>query len=718
MSLLISSRFIFLIFVLMGVTFPFAREYQISRHGEDTILDMATEYLQLFKHCTIMVFSKEKVSPMSFTKPILGPVVLLEYSNRNLGKLLAKKFSLQRRRNPVKHCWATFAVLPEKSELILHYMPFVMKKTCFIEARLSVQYFIWVTSTTLDVLTFESNILELGLREVIILKFSVFFYESPLLRMYYYNMYHLKNPPVGVELSEQWYEISCLPFECLYQLDTVSNNVSKLNKYFWYNPRTLYVLDHVDFTHLGYQKLASVTTKNTFLAYLIFQDVLINGLKKSKTLHYISPIKRIRYYTSRWFNFLYYDVKSYSFVSCYGIRSSFDLGSALTGPFDVSSWTILATSFIIVVIIFTSLRRNVISDGFFLVVGISLESSVLTLQTVYETTFRRKKHYLVGSYAIIAVWIVLMGTILTNWYKTWFTMEMIIPTKYKSPWDSVINNEGITVLMTFSLLDDNYYEVQPKIDFFRYRSFYFEILLRCLEIASQDVEYKRLVHNRKTAKALADMLLYHLGYNANLIPIMKGRALSNTRNSANAPQLNKSALQNIPIRPVEYDEGDSYKITKTLKTCQKVALMDEKQNIAKITAFLNDNEENVVFVSGDGDSFFTTIVGWEVAPAKDSYVEIRLKVFISSGIWTHWENLYDLWRPEKLLFHYVNWTNPRVEMVSKLNFSSKIVTAFYVCGLCLIVCFVVLLGELLRYRFESGCANGIYKLVVSNIRDS
>lgn len=127
--------------------------------------------------------------------------------------------------------------------------------------------------------------------------------------------------------------------------------------------------------------------------------------------------------------------------------------------------------------------------------------------------------------------------------------------------------------------------------------------------------------------------------------------------------------------------------------------MDTNENIAVITSFLNDHQQKVTYVKGDGDSLFSEIRGWLVAPVRDNYVEKRLKIFTSSGILTHWKIMYSMWKPIKLLGHYANWTGPKVEPVSRLNFSSKITTGFYVCGIGLIICVLILFAEVGKHIY-------------------
>ncbi|OXA37608.1 hypothetical protein Fcan01_27706 [Folsomia candida] len=254
---------------------------------------------------------------------------------------------------------------------------------------------------------------------------------------------------------------------------------------------------------------------------------------------------------------------------------------------------------------------------------------------------------------------------------------------------------GIKILMPFSLLDD--YESIPRNDYIRYKYFYMGLLVRCLKLAEQSVGYKRLVRYKKTLKSMSEVLQYHFGFDAKSGHFTKGRTLSELDDAPYPPPYNKSALQDFPIQPIEFDMEDSYKIVKLLSSCGKVALMETKDNIRKITTFLNDNAYKIAYVSGDGDFFFNALAGWKMIPVRESYGEKRLKVMLSSGIWAHWESLYKLWKPEKLLDYYANWTHPRVEAVSKFYFSSKIITGFYVCGISLVICILVLFVEIVKY---------------------
>lgn len=88
---------------------------------------------------------------------------------------------------------------------------------------------------------------------------------------------------------------------------------------------------------------------------------------------------------------------------------------------------------------------------------------------------------------------------------------------------------------------------------------------------------------------------------------------------------------------------------------------------------------------------------------------IQLGKVISRNAWKRlyarefcriWNFLYKLWRPARLLGHYANWKGPNAEAVSRLDFSSKITTGFYVCLICLSISVIVLIGEIWRSNYQ------------------
>ncbi|OXA48687.1 hypothetical protein Fcan01_16443 [Folsomia candida] len=248
--------------------------------------------------------------------------------------------------------------------------------------------------------------------------------------------------------------------------------------------------------------------------------------------------------------------------------------------------------------------------------------------------------------------------------------------------------EGIRLMMPFDLLVRTNVDGVPTSDYYRYRVFYLEILFRCDRM--RELSYRKY---KSVYMKVAENLYNTVKSNLN------SAAFAQAGNSNKPPNDIKTSVLDYPIRPVEYDEQDSYGVINSLNTCGlvKVALMDTKENIAAITSFLNDHQQKVTYVQGDGDYFFTTTRGWVIPPVRSNYVEKRLKVLISSGILINWKVVYNLWRPIKLLGHYANWTGAKVEAVSRLDFCSKVTTGFYICGICFRISVIVLIAEILRH---------------------
>ncbi|OXA43075.1 hypothetical protein Fcan01_21914 [Folsomia candida] len=663
------------------------------------------EYLSPFGSCTTMVFTRPKLS-WGTKSPTHGPIITLVYDIRTslmTGDMLQTKFSIARRRNPRQHCWTAFAVLPEDFGLFVkqQYSKFAFLP-CFIYATWEAHYFVMMTGVrhTGIYLRRPTVLKHLCLIEVIIV--DVTKDKNSLLRFDYHNVYHIERPIMGMGHSQLWYRIECIPSDCFYRFALLGKNVSRLNKYFW-TAEDLFgknilggIVNQIQigrkaYTRCACQRIADLTSFHGFLSYLILQDVLTDGFVKPKSFHYIEPTLKMHFWRFEGFGFIMNDVEKFSFVSCYGVRGNSAILGALSSPLDFSSWACTGISFAVVVLILTSILRRYISDAVLLVVGITLENS--SLLSVYETRFSRKVYPTFGICTVVAIWTILVGTILTNWYKTWFTMEMIVPTIYESPWESVMDVEGIRILMPFGLLWGNAFDGIHPVEYFRYKSFYVSIILRCETMRNYRGNGLLQGSHRKTANNLLEKLLPHFGMDNKLRTVRNGTF--SRKGSLNEPY-DKSALLEFPIQPVEYEENDSYAVMKSLKTCGKVALMDTQENIAKITNYLNDNQQQVTFVKGDGDSFFTEMKGWNMPPVRSNYVENRLKVFISSGIMIHWKVVYNLWRPAKLLGYNTNWLGA----VSRLDFSSKITTGFYIYGIGLILCIVVLFVEICKLKYN------------------
>lgn len=151
-------------------------------------------------------------------------------------------------------------------------------------------------------------------------------------------------------------------------------------------------------------------------------------------------------------------------------------------------------------------------------------------------------------------------------------------------------------------------------------------------------------------------------------------------------------LRYSPLKPIQYSE--TVRLVEKLSTCGKIEFLDTTENIASLLPFLNDNQDKIKYLSGI-EPFFKVARGWKIYPVRENYVEKRLHIMLSSGIYGHWETWFRLLKSPKLFHHYANWTRPRYNAVSQLDNNSKIVTGFYVCGICLGGCLLCLGYEIL-----------------------
>ncbi|OXA41999.1 hypothetical protein Fcan01_23312 [Folsomia candida] len=651
-----------------------------------------TDYFVPFINCTTMVFARDKWSTET-NSPKHGPIISLGYdTNISLvtGKMIQEKFSVAQRRNKAAYCWTTVTILPEETGMFKgnEYFKFVGQSS-FIDKAWRSHYFILMTGVVNDIKLDNWMDLQIfdyfGLIELIVVDIDQ--HPSSLLQYKYYNMYFNCGIPlinelrkyIGVhaiemEQSAAWHHIECSQDNCFDSFTQLGKKLSLRGKYFWtveqLSLANIAILrDPVDqmadkskpSTRHIYKNLADATSFHQFLSFVILQDVLIYGFVGKMPYHYFRDMWRLSGFPTGGYDFVIHDVKTYSFVSCYGVKLNSTMLDALSSPFDDTSWAYLGICFVTVALLLISILRRCSSNAILLVLGISLENSVSLSH--FETKFRRKRYSMVGVHSLFAIWTILVGTVFTNWYKTLFTMEMIVPTVYKSTWTSLMEVEGIRIFMPFFLLTGNAVEAYTA-DFYRYFFFYYQLLGISYHISFNGKQDK----DRKIATNLFRRLQPHFGMDDNINVVRNGTFIS-TVGFHELPVYNRSTLEDFPIQPVLYDGEDSY----------RVALIDTKENIAKITNFLNDHHQTATYVKVDGESFFTErrpdIRGWGMPPIRSDYVKKRLKRLISSGIVTHLKDMYNMWRPPKLLGYSANSTVPSVKAVSRLDFSSKVATA-------------------------------------------
>lgn len=368
-----------------------------------------SDYFIPFEHCTLIVAMPQKNNSHFFNhSPFHAPITLHAY-NINFGVMIETKFSLVGRRNKFPHCWATFALVPEKDKsFALH-----KKSRHFIDAPDFIspfwpdQYFIWVTTIKTKIQqylkSFRANVFLnlLRNREIVIIEVMQYNNElvclavnNSMLRMHYHNIYHRIGLKINMQPSERWYIINCTTADCFAELKIVSKKVSYLNKYFWdargvydskissiYHLRTVINFSTMHTSWYGYHQVANLTTFNGFVRFWILQETFQYDLTKFTGLHSVPAVQSISLYPYlKGFVFVSLDVQEFSYASCYQVKSTHsDTIHSLKSPFDWSTWINLSICVLIVVLTSICISKKFICTAAFLVIGICLESSVLGL---------------------------------------------------------------------------------------------------------------------------------------------------------------------------------------------------------------------------------------------------------------------------------------------------------------------------------------------------
>ncbi|OXA41038.1 hypothetical protein Fcan01_24265 [Folsomia candida] len=438
-----------------------------------------------------------------------------------------------------------------------------------------------------------------------------------------------------------------------------------------------------------YRYIANLTSFNGFVAFWLLEDMMKHDYLKFDPRHSIPPIMKRPTYKFLGLIFVAHDIQKFSYLSCYQVKwTNSVILSELMAPYDIGVWLCILASLIAVIVLLIASLDNFISRGILLTVGICLENSVLG----YLSTYKSIK-YRVGVCTLITTLALLGGTLLSNFYKTYFTLEMIVPKMYQSPWNSVMNVEEIKILMPFDLLDEQDLQSANLSEYNRYMYFYQDILLQSSKVAQLGREYPRLNGYIKTANRLIKSLLPYFGVGTDGKNYFNGTFGFHPNRET---QYNTSILREFPIQPISYK--DHVALIKNLSTCGKIALVDTEDHITGLTPFLNDNSDHLIYLSGHEDVFFTAMNGWSIHPVRESYGAKRVKVLMSSGIFKYLKTLYSLLNPDRLFHHYASWTQPKLDSVTRLDLNSKVAAGLHVCGICLVVCILIFLVEVGWFR--------------------
>lgn len=507
--------------------------------------------------------------------------------------------------------------------------------------------------------------------------------DQPHFMLYYHNRLYSN---LTMSLSAPWYEIKCFDPQfdnCYEKLGTVSESISYLNKYFWAMKQrkdkvasniiqspTLTSMRENYFNKIVtfYEKVTQATSPTTFddfFDFWILEDVLkyrnksdrgesygIYALHQKQEVYFINPLNHP--------NVIVQGEVTFSFLSCHNVHRYSSTLSALTSPFDNVTWIVILLTFTSLTILGDQRGSNsnmLLLRGLFSF-GICVENSVLS---AYQSRLFGRQRYPTEK-LVTGLFAILIGSILTNWYKTCFTKEMIVPAIYTSTWRTAFDVRHFTILIPI----DAVLQI-PPVNNMKDRDqssymFYMFFGMQLQKLIGYEGQSKVFKEYSETAEA------FYNGTPDGKVGVIKPA-----------------------IKPVWYEDVAYFVNNMTI--CDEVAYMDRAENVVTLLPFLNDNANGKVFLRGDV-GFLSTLHGWWSYPIRNSYVWNRIKVMMSSGIYSYWENWFKTVKPIKLFHHYANWTYPKVDTVAKLDFSSKISTAFYICGICLVVSIFALVWEI------------------------
>ncbi|OXA43236.1 hypothetical protein Fcan01_22018 [Folsomia candida] len=554
-----------------------------------------TDYLIPFKNCVLIVQIPNNASYVLRHKATYAPIILYTLNLRQ-GEIIDTKFSKQVRRNPSPHCWASFIIFPEKHDsfkLEDEYIDTTFGPD-FIRPHWPNQYFTWITTAKNEIQQrlrrYKFDGMYRGaIREDLIIELAKNNHEllssnDSVIRVYYDNQYYMDTPIVGMEQIPRWSKIDCLPNDCFKLIESMVMNDSMKNKYFWtsYFQITTYrfttineLLSQFDLSEVrssrhGLQKIANLLPFNTFVSYWILQDVVHHSLENVTFPHIFNSIIRPPLYWQRNFKTLVaHGVQRLTHVSCYGVKPvNSGYLFALTNPFDSATWTCIFISISVFILICAVL--SIPSNGGLFAIGMILEISAS------ELSFHISNKYVRGVNTLIVIWALMVGIILTNLYKTFYTMEMIVPKSYTSSWKTIAKLEELRIMIPFNLLLDTEVDPNQIPDLAQHGHFFQAVMERLLELWKLPEDHSRLGANVRLARKLMNIILPPFGIGSDLKSYRNG-----TFNRYEAlgvdSNYNKSNFSYCPIQPILYTETNL--ALKTLSPCGKTAFMDTKENI-------------------------------------------------------------------------------------------------------------------------------------------
>ncbi|OXA49694.1 hypothetical protein Fcan01_15743 [Folsomia candida] len=706
-------QFVYLILILgfshFSTNFGFIANRSFSQIRDSDItrkpkaLELALTF-DIFSNCTTLVdIGNGQAVPSGFPF-VTNPIVIVGRTKIQYKFFPIVAVSLTRRKNIIGHCWAFVTILPE-NEFTAHlkgdsnFSPdlweYFERKQYHVGDNRHPKYLVWLTQfkthfqkqiQTLSV----KLIAQVGSYNFVLISVSSDFVSSKLeliaeeaqLSLHCYNRYYAKSI---TSASPPWLKITCdsdQHINCFNKLSHFTEEISHLNKYFWevdvWTDITKRGWNHDNvatwsiklkyFTQLhilvDLREIAKVTGFDEFLGYWIFQDILFDLVNKSRNevqhmqnvqkVHYLSPKAELAY---RQHSIVPIESKSLSFLSCHGVGHHTSIISQLFTPFEKYVWLLISLIILTVLIFLNAPKLD--TRVTFLLIGILLENSVLLPHEKTIVSGQIRFRLLSGFYAVF------LGTVLTNYYKTSFTKEMILPVEQTAPWHTILDTANFTFYIPYGAIltgeDIGGIKERRTLD----QIFYAELFFR-FDARSKCDNVEGSNHVLLGYCDLADSFANSITFPYSVFQ-------------------NETEVFSPSLRSISYKEVSNF--VEKLSTCNRSAYLDVDENLPSVAAFLNDNQDGKVFKKSEG-GFMKGTHGWENDPVQNSFVWNRLKIIIYSGIFNFWNDWFRRTRPVKLFQHYANWTYSRSNAMNKVQFGSKIVTGFYMYGICIGVCVI------------------------------
>lgn len=496
-----------------------------------------------------------------------------------------------------------------------------------------------------------------------------------IITFYVHNVYYAETT---WNMSNVWSAINCDYENHTVCFDSIHYNAEKsaeLNRYFWFVKEWQLVSSEICETLvvgqikktgaiLDIHKIAISLSLAQFFGFWIFQDVVLELVNNSvrlappnyRTIHVFEAKDPVRAVENYYHYALPVYMTSFSFLSCHEVgRESFSFKMLFTS-FHELVWISLALSVLAVAVLVRQLGETNFSGEMLIGIGIILENSVLL---DHEVRYRQvRKHHI---RIIILPLVLLLGTMTTNVYKSSFTKELIVPNNPISPWRTVLDIVTFRFYIPIEsiITSDNILRFEPA----GILEYMFYVVL------------ESVLDFRSNCSERASSL--ELGY-------CKVAALLHDSLKLITPKM--LSVNSTQLQPVRFNRIDDF--IRKLSICNQTAYLDVTENVDKVLPFLNDNADGRLYMKGE-DGFLKSGYGWAIQPVRNSFVWTRLKVMMSSGMYSYWDAWYKRVKPVKTFQNFANWTYPRVDPVTRLKFNSKISAGFFVYGICIGVVLLV-----------------------------